>query len=52
MADVTMCLNKDCKLKYSCYRFMAKANIYRQSYSNFKPNKDNKCEYFWNYKDN
>ena len=47
-----MCLNKDCKLKYKCYRFMAKPNNYRQSYSDFKPNKDNECEYFWDYNSN
>ena len=48
MRDISMCLNKDCKLKETCYRFKAKQGKY-QSYSDFKP-KDGKCEYYWNIK--
>ena len=34
MADITMCVNKDCPLKFNCYRCMAKPSL-RQSYSDF-----------------
>lgn len=51
MTDITKCSNKDCKLKLSCYRWLVKANPYMQSYSHFKPDKDNKCNYFLNYKE-
>lgn len=32
MADITMCNNKECQIKYYCYRFTAPVNPYRQSY--------------------
>lgn len=32
MADITMCNNEKCKKAKSCYRFMANANPYLQSY--------------------
>lgn len=35
MPDITMCANKECPLKDSCYRFTAIPNNYRQSYSWF-----------------
>ena len=37
MADITMCLNKKCPKNVLCYRYTAKPNEYRQSYSDFKP---------------
>ena len=36
MADISMCLNKNCPLRMGCYRFTAKANSYRQSYSSYR----------------
>ncbi len=51
MADITMCKNEKCPLKYNCQRYKAAPNEYRQSYSEFKPklNSVNKivCSYFW-----
>jgi hypothetical protein len=32
MADITMCLGDKCHQKESCYRYMAKTNLYRQSF--------------------
>jgi len=44
MADITMCRNKSCKLKYQCYRFMAIENKFRQSYFLDNPKiVDGKC---------
>ena len=46
MADISKCRNKDCKDKETCYRFNAKANPYRQAYSDFKP-VDGVCKNYW-----
>lgn len=46
MADITMCFN-GCKLQDTCYRYKATANPYRQSYSDFKPDTNGVCEYYW-----
>jgi hypothetical protein len=35
MADISMCVNKECDRKFICHRQMAKADEYSQSYSNF-----------------
>lgn len=35
MADLTMCLSKDCKQFKNCYRAQATPNLIQQSYSNF-----------------
>lgn len=32
MADISMCNNKECKLNNNCYRYLAKASEYMQSY--------------------
>ena len=47
MPDISMCQNQDCKLKETCYRFKAVPNEHRQSYSDFKPDKDGNCKYYW-----
>ena len=47
MADISMCMNTDCPSREKCYRFTAKANPYRQSYMDFKPEDGaDKCEDF------
>lgn len=47
MPDITMCENKDCPLKQSCYRYTAIPSRY-QSYANFAPDLlSGKCEDFW-----
>jgi|FreactTroBogLake_1042271.scaffolds.fasta_scaffold00757_15 hypothetical protein len=52
MADITMCKNTECELKDTCYRFLAKANEYWQSYAKFEPVYNIKlhkheCEHYW-----
>jgi len=42
MADITMCLDKDCPLHHHCYRFTAPANQHRQSYF-LAPRDGDKC---------
>lgn len=43
MADITMCFNKDCAVRTSCYRAMAYENPHRQSYAFFEPDEFGKC---------
>lgn len=50
MPDISMCKNKKCKLRESCYRFKAVPNPYRQAYATFKPVKD-KCSFYWSIKE-
>jgi hypothetical protein len=49
MPDIAMCLNNKCPKRTTCYRFMAEPNDIRQSYADFKPNEDGKCDYYWEY---
>lgn len=51
MPDISMCNNKKCKMRYKCFRYMAKPNQYRQSYVSFKPNIKGDCDSFWDIKD-
>jgi hypothetical protein len=44
MADITMCKGINCNQTNSCYRYLAKANPYRQSYFEDSPMKDGKCD--------
>jgi hypothetical protein len=48
MADISKCKGKGCPFKEKCYRFVAPANEFRQSYFR-EPfdKKTNKCEYLW-----
>ena len=49
MADITMCDNNKCKLKDTCYRFLAERS-FMQSYSHFKPHAKLKtCRMYWAY---
>lgn len=36
MADISMCMNKTCPIRTTCYRFLAPANDLRQSYCDFR----------------
>lgn len=36
MPDIAMCLNEECPLKETCYRFTATPSEYWQSYMDFK----------------
>jgi len=44
MTDITMCNNKECSKKETCYRFTAKPDKWLQSY--FLEQKEEGCEYF------
>ena len=41
--DISMCLNKKCKMRYKCYRYMAIPDKHWQSYASFDYENDNKC---------
>lgn len=47
MADITMCDDKKCKRKDTCYRFTAKPSTHWQSYFWETPRKDDKCNMYW-----
>ncbi len=46
MPDITMCSGKNCKVKESCYRFLATPSSY-QSFFVEPPIKEDKCDYYW-----
>ena len=45
--DVTMCKGGKCPKKDKCYRYLARADIYWQSYFTKPPYKKKKCKYYW-----
>ena len=49
--DISMCKNKTCPLRMTCYRFTAKPDPWQQAYGEFKWNEDNEgnvtCEHYW-----
>lgn len=45
MPDISKCLNEQCNLSKSCYRFLCEPSEW-QSYSDFKPNEDGTCEHY------
>ena len=49
MPDITMCNNKDCKLKLECWRYMSKADPHYQSYlvEYSSCNEKNNYDLFW-----
>ena len=47
MADITMCDDKECKVKDKCYRYTAKACKYRQSYFIESPRNKGDCSHYW-----
>jgi len=52
MPDITMCSGKLCRLKNTCYRYLAEPDKYHQSYY-LKPPKTagGKCVEYWKYKE-
>lgn len=46
MPDITMCDNKECPKKESCYRFKATPNEYWQAYSTFKYDEKEGCVFY------
>ena len=51
MPDISMCDNKTCPLRNTCYRFIAKADPWRQAYGEFKWKSEEEgnvtCEHYW-----
>ena len=47
MPDISMCANKECTLRMSCFRYRAVPNPWRQSYMEFTAEG---CEHFWDIK--
>ena len=46
MPDFAMCLNKECSLTDSCWRFNAPADRLSQVYENFQQDDDGVCEHY------
>jgi hypothetical protein len=46
MPDISLCQNKTCKARDSCYRFKAKPNPLYQSYAKFGKKNIKKCKYY------
>jgi len=49
MADNSKCRDETCTLKETCWRFQAEDNPFRQSYGNYKQDKDGNCDYYWEF---
>ena len=47
MADITMCRDKGCSKKQSCYRYNAPANFYGQAFFIESPRHQDGCNYYW-----
>ena len=47
--DISKCNGLGCQNKETCYRYLAKADSYRQSYAAFYVDIDDKgnCEHYW-----
>ncbi len=44
MPDISMCVNKECKSRSTCYRYITTASEYWQWYADFKPAEgEDKC---------
>lgn len=52
MADISMCLYKECPKSKDCYRYTAPASQYRQTYDDYKNicNESNNYIHFWDAK--
>lgn len=48
MPDISMCGNKNCPSRKSCYRFTAKPNPYKQTYAFLEVKEGEKqCDSYW-----
>lgn len=48
MPDIAKCLNNTCPKRSTCYRYRVVSSEFRQSFAEFKPDKDGKCAHYWN----
>lgn len=46
MVDIAKCNNRDCKKRFTCFRYLADADDYYQSYIEPNYTKDN-CDMYW-----
>lgn len=46
MPDITLCVNKECPLSATCYRYNCTPDPIHQSYSKFEPINEVECEYY------
>lgn len=46
MPDISMCLNKNCPSRMSCFRYRAAPNPNWQSYASFTPDTSGRCDAF------
>ena len=47
MADITMCKGINCEQRLTCYRYLANANPYAQSYFSETPINNGECDMYW-----
>lgn len=52
MADISMCVGENCKLREKCIRYTSKKNGIYQSYLEMTPydKKSMDCDFFWSNK--
>lgn len=46
MTDISKCHGGDCKLKDTCYRYLAESSDW-QAFGMFAPTDDTHCEWYW-----
>jgi len=46
MTDISKCNNTDCPSHMQCWRHLAPSNENWQSYAQFDPDGEDKCDYF------
>lgn len=48
MVDIAKCSGNGCEKRDSCYRYVAPADTYYQSYFQTPPIEDGECQFYWN----
>ncbi len=51
MPDISMCSNKSCPMKDTCYRFTAAPSEFSQAYQDYQPDEGD-CRGYWPMKRN
>ena len=50
MVDIAMCRRNDCPRRMTCFRYIADAEDYYQSYIDMRDeNVEDKCEMYWQW---
>ena len=50
MPDITMCKDHYCKLKETCYRYIADPSYYQSYFVGSPKDKDGSCKHHWEVK--